>query len=250
MNHKDHDEAEAFFRHADASWWNPNCGHDNRFWLFRAQTEYVGTQLKKHVPKIDGIRALDAGCGRGIHSQLLDQLGYKVTSFDISPKMLALTGAIVDSTLVEGNLMHMPFADAAFNIVVSIGTSMHVPSVNVLMSEINRVLMPNGIAVISMANKLSLYVLWTTKINHLLADHQILYRRDQFTFWSFRKLLLANHFHVISSAGFAMIPPISLQTGWRKNIINPFTSRLLSLPFDWLLARYFGCGVTFVICKI
>jgi len=109
MKHKDRGDAESYFRNADASWWNPNCGYDNRYWLFKAQSEYVRKQLKKHAHIRSGTRALDAGCGRGIHSRLLRDLGCSVTSLDINPEMLSLTGEIVDSVLVEGDLMGMPF---------------------------------------------------------------------------------------------------------------------------------------------
>lgn len=250
MKHRNQRDSTSFFQNADASWWNPNCGHDNRFWLFKAQSEYIRKQLSRHVLDLSTIQALDAGCGRGIHSLLLRSLGYAVTSLDINAKMLALTGGIVDSTLVEGNLMNMPFGNASFEVVVSIGTSMHVPSVGSLISEIHRVLTPSGIAAVSMANKFSLYVLWTTRINSVLVNHQELYHRDQFTFWSFQKLLIEHGFQIVSSEGFATVPPISLKEGWRWNIINPMISKLFSGPFDWALGRYFGCGVTFIIRKI
>jgi hypothetical protein len=126
---------------------------------------------------------------------------------------------------------------------------MHVPSVDMLISEIDRTLISEGIAVVSMANKLSLYVMWTTKINNVLVNHQKLYYRDQFTFWSFRKLLVQHGFKILSSRGFAIFPPISLKSEWHYNIINPFMSRILSRPFDRMLGRYFGCGVTFIIKK-
>ena len=249
MKRKKRTEVESFFRNADTSWWNPDCGHDNRFWIFKAQSEFIRTQLILHESKSVGIQALDAGCGRGIHSRLLRDLGYTVTSLDINPKMLTLTGSITDSTLVDGSLVDMPFDDASFNVVVSIGTSMHVPSVDELMSEIHRVLIPNGIAAMSMANKLSLYAAWTTRINDTLADHQKLYHRVQFPSCGFRKLLMERGFEIINSKGFAVVPPISLKREWRQNIVNPFASKLLSWPFDWILGRHFGCGVTFMVRK-
>ncbi len=250
MKNRNNKNIELFFRDADANWWNPNCGHDNRFWLFKAQSEYIREQLNLHVPICRNIRALDAGCGRGIHSRLLRNLGYLVTSLDLNPSMLALTSTIVDSYLVIGSLIDMPFDSHSFDVIVSIGTSMHVPTVETLLSEIHRVLTPEGIGVISMANKLSLYVLWTTRINPVLAKHQHLYHRDQFMTWNFKELLIQHGFEIVSSEGFAVVPPLSLKSGWRANIINPLMSKLLSWPFDKISGRYFGCGVTFIIRKI
>ena len=246
---KDKPDIETFFRTADACWWNPNCGNDNRFWFFKAQSRYIERELERCIGGQKDITALDAGCGRGIHSCLLQKLGCRTTSLDINPDMLKLTGTISNSTLVEGTLMNMPFDNKTFEIVISIGTSMHVKSISIMLSEIHRVLKNNGIAIISMANKFSLYILWTTKINHRLVQHQKLYHRTQSTFWEFKRMLPGQNFKIISSRGFAVIPPISLETGWRKNLISPLTSKILSFPLDWVLGQYFGCGVTFVIRK-
>ncbi len=242
-------EIESFFHNTDPGWWNPDCDHDNRFWFFKAQSEYISTQLKKHAPVNSGVRALDAGCGRGIHSLLLQNLGYEVVSMDINQSMLYLTGNIVNSKLVKGSLMKMPFKDEAFKVILSIGTSMHVSSVTKLMSEIYRVLSPDGLAVVSISNKYSLYVIWTTRINRILAKHQQLYHCTQFTHWSFSNILRLQKFKIIDSMGFAVVPPISLKLNWQRNIISPFMSKCSSRPFDWFLGRYFGCGVTFIVKK-
>ncbi len=241
---------ESFFRNADTKWWNPSYGYDNRFWIFKAQLEYVKTQLQKYIDIPQKITALDAGCGRGIHSQLLWNLGYRVTSFDINPSMLALTAKInQELILVQGSLMNMPFANQSFSVVVSIGTSMHVPLIITMINEIYRILYRGGIAVISIANKFSIYVLWTTRMNKSFVQHQRLYCRRQYNPWYFRKILIRQGFYILDSRGFAVIPPISIYENWKGNIINPIASKILSCPLDWLFGRYLGCGITFIIQK-
>lgn len=246
---KSRDKIEQFFKTANPSWWNPDCAHDNRFWLFKAQSDYIREKLKFHVHPNRANKALDAGCGRGIHSRLLAEMGYSVTSLDINTEMLGLTSKVCNSTLVQGSLEDMPFKSKTFNVVVSVGTSMHVSSIGNMMTEIRRVLCDDGVAIVSIANKFSLYVLWTTKINKHLRRHQGRYHRRQFTNRSFRMTAKTCGFEVIDSAGFAFVPPLSLVPGWRMNIINPMMSRFLSKPFDWILGKYLGCGVTFVLRK-
>ncbi len=246
MNHK---TIETFFKNADVSWWNPEEDHDNRSWFFKKQALYVWKQLKKNIPSTKGLQALDAGCGRGIHSRLLESLGYSVTSLDINQEMLKLTQKVTSSRLIDGSLMDMPFGKAEFDVIVSIGTSMHVPSIEKMISEIHRVLRPSGIAAVSMANKLSLYVIWTTIINRGLARHQSLYRREQFTYWDFKKIVVQQGFVILDTKGFAVIPPLSLKKNWRQNVVSPIMSRLLSYPLDWCLGKYLGCGITFVLKK-
>jgi ubiquinone/menaquinone biosynthesis C-methylase UbiE len=163
--------------------------------------------------------------------------------------LLVLTQQTAVSKCVEGTLMDMPFGDAEFDIVLSVGTSMHVPSIDTLFSEIYRVLKKNGIAVISMANKMSLYVQWTTRINRRLVRHQQLYHRRQFTYRQFKHLLVDKGFAVLDAAGFATICPISLKENWKNNIITPRTSKVLSFPLDQAVGKYLGCAITFILRK-
>lgn len=247
MNEKEN--VESFFRRADISWWNPIESVDQRAWFFESQTRFVMIKLLKYLRDLSGIRALDAGCGRGVHSSLLEGLGLSVTSLDINPDMLVCTRKMSNSDLVEGSILAMPFSDSSFDVVLSIGTSMHVSSVGTMIDEINRVLKKQGIAIVSMANRLSLYVMWTTRINSRLVKHQALYHRRQFTFWEFRTTLIRAGFQVLDVKGFAVIPPMSIQQGWRGNIIGSRLSRILSMPLDRFLGKYFGCAVTFVLRK-
>lgn len=247
---KDKNKIESFFKTANTSWWNPASTYDNRSWFFGKQLEYIRRHLIKRVTTISNSSALDAGCGRGVHSELLASLGCVVTSLDLNREMLQLTNDLCDTRLVEGSIMDMPFDPESFDIILSVGTTMHVLSVDTMMSEIERVIRKNGIAIISIANKFSLYVLWTTRLNADLVRHQGRYHRRQFSFWEFRDIALRHGFVVLDSTGFAVVPPISLKVGWRWNIIPPLLSRIMSKPFDWILGKYFGCGVTFVLKKM
>jgi ubiquinone/menaquinone biosynthesis C-methylase UbiE len=243
------DKIEAFFRTARVSWWNPNCDHDNRFWFFKAQSEYISEQLKKYSVILDGAAALDAGCGRGIHSKLLSELGCSVISMDINPDMLRLTSEVCGSVRIEGSLMAIPFESESFDIITSIGTTMHVPCIGIMMSEVSRVLKRGGIAAVSIANKYSLYVLWATKLNKRLVQHQSCYHRRQFSYWEFKTLIEAYKFSLLDTAGFALIPPLSLNEKWKGTVISPLVSKVASLPFDQILGKFFGCGVTFILKK-
>lgn len=240
---------EQFFRDADISWWNPANDIDKRFWFFNKQLTFIGSTLER-TKEVGYTTALDAGSGRDVHSKLLKALGYRtVISLDINYKMLSITHSYAHTSCVQASLLKLPFDDSSMDVILSIGTSMHVPYVEIMLKEINRVLKNGGIAFISTANTLSLYTVWTIKLNPFLREHQQFYHRKQFTYWRFKKLLKEADFIVLESSGFGVIPPLSLFPRWKIPIVPLFLSRALSKLLDPFFAKRFGCALTFVLTK-
>jgi ubiquinone/menaquinone biosynthesis C-methylase UbiE len=241
---------ESFFERAPTSWWNPEGGHDKRVWFFKKQTQFIRAQLEKRIANLSSLQALDAGCGRGVHTLLLEKLGVgHVVSIDINHDMLLHTQEISSSDPINGSLMKLPFIDNSFDIVISVGTSMHVPRIKIFLSELHRVLKNQGHAAISFANSMSIYVFWVTRINGILKKHQRLYHRQQFTYCRFARLIKKQGFSILDCKGFAVVPPLSLKKEWQNTLISPFYSQLLSSPLDPFLGKYIGCGVTFIVQK-
>jgi malonyl-CoA O-methyltransferase len=116
---------------------------------------------------LKGLRVLDLGCGTGRHLTRLVCMGAEVTGVDFSPGMLqkakqkleALDSASASETteiaqrgrlvnLVEHNLhQQLPFADGAFDMVVSGLVLEHLQSLDPIFAEAKRVLIPGGRAV-------------------------------------------------------------------------------------------------------
>lgn len=93
-----------------------------------------------------GETALDLGCGTGIQTHALAQLGLHVTGIDISPEMLARARArqIPGAVLVEGDASSLPFADASFDLVISVTAMEFMPDPARVAREAMRVLRPGG----------------------------------------------------------------------------------------------------------
>ena len=194
--------------------------------------------------------ALDAGCGRGIHSNLLKTIGCEtIFSLDINSEMLKVARSNNGMHCIQAILMKLPLADSSVDIVISIGTLMHVPYTEFALREIFRVLSKDGIAIVSSSNIFSIYAFWATRLNPILAKHQKLYHRRQFSYWQFRKMLTNTGFTILESQGFSVIPPLSLLPNWRFSIIPVPLSHSLSTILDPLLAKWFGCALTFVLTK-
>jgi arsenite methyltransferase len=100
-----------------------------------------------------GERVLDLGSGAGTDSLVASFMvgpEGQVTGIDMTPEMLekARAGAAAvgatNVTFVEGEVERLPFADAAFDIVISNGVIDLVPDKDAVFGEIHRVLAPGG----------------------------------------------------------------------------------------------------------
>jgi ubiquinone/menaquinone biosynthesis C-methylase UbiE len=100
------------------------------------------------LPRIQGKRVLEIGCGTGsLLTEILER-GYKAYGVDASPRMLAqarkkLAAAGFPGRLVQADIRHLPFPDNSFETVISTFPTEYITDLAVL-NEIQRVLYPGG----------------------------------------------------------------------------------------------------------
>lgn len=114
-----------------------------------AATTIPAAQLMKHAGIHAGQRVLDVACGTGVVAITAARRGAHVNGIDLSPVLLehakknaALAG--VDIEFREGDCEHLPYGDAAFDVVVSQFGHMFAPRPDVAIGEMLRVLKPGG----------------------------------------------------------------------------------------------------------
>ncbi len=122
-------------------------------WTHFAPLENITTPGAARLVRHAGIRAgqlvLDVACGTGVVAVTAARIGAKVTGLDLSPDLLARArenGALagVDIDWHEGDVELLPFADAAFDVVVSQFGHIFAPRPDVAVAEMLRVLKPGG----------------------------------------------------------------------------------------------------------
>ena len=102
-----------------------------------------------------GMRVLDVACGSGNQSIPAAQTGAQVTGVDIAPNLIEQAQELAKNEKLriqfdEGDAEHLPYADAEFDVVMTMFGAMFAPRPELVASELIRVCRPGG--VIAMAN--------------------------------------------------------------------------------------------------
>ena len=99
-----------------------------------------------------GVRVLDIACGEGYGSAMLAEVARHVIGVDISDEVIAHASSMYGRANLEfkvGTCAKIPVPDASVDLVVSFETIEHHDQHQAMMSEIKRVLRPEGVLIIS-----------------------------------------------------------------------------------------------------
>ncbi|MCL5023585.1 MAG: methyltransferase domain-containing protein [Nitrospirae bacterium] len=106
---------------------------------------------------VKGKRVLDFGCGAGYGAEVLRKAGAsKVTGIDISPEAVAYARSNYAGNGIEfviGDCRNAPFPARGFDVVVSFEVLEHIEDQTSYLSEVRRLLTPEGIFIVSTPNK-------------------------------------------------------------------------------------------------
>ena len=101
-------------------------------------------------------RVLDVGCGEGRFCRMLAARGADVTGLEPTAGLIAAARARDPAgRYVEGVAERLPFADAAFDLVVSYLTLIDIPDIGAAIPEMARVLAPGGRLLVANLNSFS-----------------------------------------------------------------------------------------------
>ena len=108
-------------------------------------------------------RALDAGCGSGFQTALLERLGYEVHGVDIAGRLLAVARLRLPSTtLALASIEALPYRDEGFDVITCCGSTLSfVDDPAAALRELSRVLKPGGRLLLECEHRWSLDLAWT-----------------------------------------------------------------------------------------
>ena len=176
------------------------------------------------------VRVLDWGCGKGHISYLLRHAGFQATACDVDAQAddsaFGQATPIIAEQAIDvvplPDKVTLPFANASFDVVLSIGVLEHVEDDAASLRELRRVLKPGGLCLVSF---LPYTLSWTQRLAHARGDryHSHLYSRA-----GVARLAAGAGFRVLRMAHGQLFP---------KNSVSLRAASLLE-PLDRALCRY------------
>lgn len=130
---------------------------DDPFWMIPSEDIYFLLHRWKEKSYED---ILDLGCGKGRHSLLFAENGFKVTGFDLADNGLNVLSIEakkkkLDITTVKGDVVDLSFEDNAFDGIIAFHSIYHVNSEGMkkAINEIYRILKPGGEIYLTLISK-------------------------------------------------------------------------------------------------
>jgi SAM-dependent methyltransferase len=126
-----------------ASWMAGDYG------LFATYLEGGALEFLERLDIEEGTKVLDVACGAGQVALPAARAGARVTGVDIATNSLAqarerAVAAGLDVGFDEGDAEHLPYADASFDMVISLFGAMFAPRPELVAAELIRVCRPGG----------------------------------------------------------------------------------------------------------
>jgi SAM-dependent methyltransferase len=148
--------------------------------------------------------ALDVGCGEGRFCRTLRAEGVEVVGIDPTPALItAARRHDTDSDYLRAVAEHLPFRDAAFDLVVSYLSLIDIPDMVSAIAEMSRVLKPGGsllIANLTSFNSACADEGWIKDRNgrrlHYPIDH---YLEERAMWIAYRGIRIVNHHRPLSA---------------------------------------------------
>ncbi|MFB2981045.1 bifunctional 2-polyprenyl-6-hydroxyphenol methylase/3-demethylubiquinol 3-O-methyltransferase UbiG [Microseira sp. BLCC-F43] len=145
-------------------WWNPKEKVYTLYHINKPRFEF----FDRYVSNWQGLKALDVGCGGGFSCEFMAARGVLVSGIDQSAKCIQAAQKHAESSgfkidYRQAVAENIPYGDATFDVVVCVDVLEHVENVEQVISEVYRVLKPDGLFLFDTINrtfKSKLVMIW------------------------------------------------------------------------------------------
>jgi SAM-dependent methyltransferase len=204
---------------------------EDRHWWYRGRrTVLDGVIAGLALPERP--RILDAGCGSGRNMVDLSRLG-TVTGVELSDTSVSLARARGVGEVIAGSVLEMPFADASFDLAVSLDVVEHLDDDLAALRELRRVVAPGGSLLVTVP---AYQWLWS---GHDVINHH--HRR--YTHRSLRSVAERAGWRQTRTTYFnSLLLPVAILLRVLERLSTKTTESSLDLwvppePLNWLLER-------------
>lgn len=155
----------ALFGGIAEDWWNPNGSSKLLHQINPVRLAYIREHALDHFGRdprarcaLEGLSALDVGCGAGLLTEPMARMGAKVTGLDAAPENVAVARAHAESMGLaidyrQGSLEALADGGARFDIVTCLEVVEHVADLDSFLAALARVVAPGGMLVFSTPNR-------------------------------------------------------------------------------------------------
>jgi len=187
---------------------------------------------KMSISKKDSV--LDIGCANGaLLTDIQNKTHAQCYGIDISPIAIKLNKN-KKIHLKVGDMEKIPFSDAFFTKLISLGTIEHSPNSEKILKEFNRVLKVGGKAYVTVPNKISFFHL-TKNIKMVLGKWDLGYEKS-FSIYNIRKLAKQTGFELESYWVEPHINPANLFNRI-DNVLNKINSHYFGFFFHLIFRK-------------
>jgi SAM-dependent methyltransferase len=225
---------------------------EETFWWYRGMRSILFRMMEPQLSGRRIERGLEAGCGTGYLSHLLQrERGWPIVPMDLSGHGLQYARELGVQRPVQGDIRALPFADSAFDLVMSVDVIAHLPPGEEphAARELVRVTRRGGLLVVR-----------TAALDILRSRHsEFVHERQRFTRRRFMGLFAGAGIRILacSYVNSLLLPAALLKFRvWepllRKpaesgvHLVEPWLDRLLYMPLG-MEAAWIGAGRSFPI---
>lgn len=159
INTVNQEEVAKFSKIAN-EWWDKEGSFKPLHLINPLRIKYITKSIEDYVAKASNknIKILDVGCGGGLTSIALSQIGYEVHAIDASPENINIAQIKAkDLTSNKPNFFHSSIEnidlDNKYDIVLALEILEHVDDLDNFFKYLTKALKPGGIIVISTINR-------------------------------------------------------------------------------------------------
>ncbi len=155
----------AFYEGLAAFWWDRSgpfwplhlLNELRVAWILQQVCDRFGLERESERP-LQGLRALDIGCGGGILSESIARLGADVTGIDVVEKNIHIASVHARSQQLDIDYQHRTAESAAeaghlFDLVLNMEVVEHVADLQAFMASCNRLTAPGGAMFVATINR-------------------------------------------------------------------------------------------------